>query len=177
MNVVIDASFTGEAAAAITRAFGNWNAERDIGGNCSGVLFLIVPSPPDLSENTALREVPPGYVYVVQDPSPPVGTLLNPPSGGVVVGALITLDDCLTNNDSITGVMAHEIGHAFALEDCLNCPVWSSILAAAYEGPNGDWCNANYGGLGGPRECDNRRLSRDYYCLIAEPSPTPTPSS
>lgn len=33
VNVVIDASFTGEAAAAITRAFGNWNAERGVGGN------------------------------------------------------------------------------------------------------------------------------------------------
>lgn len=33
VNVVIDASFTADAASAISRAFGNWNAARHITGN------------------------------------------------------------------------------------------------------------------------------------------------
>lgn len=175
VHVVIDTSFNAPAFTAISSAFQNWNASNSITSNCSEVEFLN-PTTADLPDDTRMSQVPDGYVYVVQDPTPPVGTLLNPGTGGNVTAALITLDDCLTNPSSITGVVAHEIGHTFALENCDGCPPLSSILAAAYQGPGGDGCNANYGGLGGPTACDNRRLSSEYYCQVAaSPTPTPTP--
>jgi hypothetical protein len=118
-------------------------------------------------------EVPSGAVYLLRRESGPVGTLTEPSGGGVVDKALITFDDCLVNPSSMTGVIAHEIGHTFALANCEwdnGCVALSSIMAPGVAGPGGDNCNAT--GLQGPTRCDDIAVSA-FYCEIAVPTPCP----
>jgi hypothetical protein len=76
----------------------------------------------------------------------------------------------LTNPDTITELLAHEIGHLQALEDCTACPVHSSVMVS-----EGNVQNLNDStGLPGPTNCDIAFVVSavtEYGC----PFPTPTP--
>ena len=170
VKVNIDPTFTQPMRDAIRAAFRNWNLSNGFYSNCSSVTFgepTYEPIPQGgifgvTSRTVMVRRQPPAAAYVQ--------TL---PEGGPVNRALITVGECVVNAGSMTGIVAHELGHTFALANCDPCTPTTTIMNGAYQGPGGDSCNADYRGLGGPTACDNAVI-REFYCVAA---PTPEPES
>ncbi len=95
--------------------------------------------------------------------------------GGRIFTVNMTINSAMTNTDAITEVVAHEIGHTFALTDCNYpvCPLHSSVMES-----NAPVASVNdLIGLSGPNNCDmNAVLSvaTDYNCSPPPPPPPPT---
>jgi len=165
VTVHIDSGFSPEQQQAVRNGFNNWE------GNLMNVTFEfvvdVVPprgSPPPL--NT---------VYVLADPVNRAD-ITNYQTNGRLTSSYMRLGAC-TAPANLEGKTAHETGHQFGLANCDNCTPGSSIMGPAYEGPNGDTCNAYYpGGLSGPRSCDIDTVLDTGVYDPPPPTPTPTPT-
>lgn len=178
LTVNIDPSFSPDLKEAIKAGFRNWEGANGSTGNNSGVKFVRFTE--NLTPSTA-----PGTIQVTRSTQMTVGGQVNPVVGadGYVSRATIFIASCLTDTISMTGTIAHEIGHTFGLENCVTLPCGSgkTIMAAGVSlaGSPDPLCNARFGYgppdspyLLGPTSCDNDRVRQSY----PSPIPTPTPS-
>lgn len=149
---------------AISGAFTTWNYASGMYDNCSGVYFRP-PTYQQIPDNYPIGDIPSLTVVVRQRPEQ-AAYVQREFTSGTVIKALITVGACVNIADSMSGIVAHEIGHTFGLDNCDLCTPLSSIMAQAYQGANNDSCNANYRGLHGPTACDNQ-LIHSYYCAVA----------
>lgn len=102
--------------------------------------------------------------------------------GNKTTSAVTTVDSTMTRTTTITGMMIHEIGHTFGLDDCLDCPHASTYMSTyltdcfCVSHPCDE--NAPFNGmrwgcppLPGPTQCDVDRVNQ----IAGYPTPTPTP--
>jgi hypothetical protein len=172
IRVIIDERFATEPERnAIREALGIWNAAGSLTGNCSGVWFLepsYGPAPNRVEGITTEDTI------VIRRNTTHDANVDARPIGGPPSRALVNVGNCVTNTRTITGIVVHEIGHLFDLENCNTCTVGSTIMNPAYADPNGDTCNADYRIIQ-PTSCDNTVIGMYYCSIAATPTPTPTP--
>lgn len=165
VSVRIDSRFSQPMRDAITDAVRNWNMANGMYDNCSGVYFAA-PTIVTIPDNYGVDDVPSSTMVIRQKPEP-AAYIRTRESNLMVDKALITVGACVNVAGSMRGIVAHEIGHTFALSNCDNCiNALSSIMARAYVGAGGDSCNADYRGLAGPTACDNQIIN-GFYCQVA----------
>lgn len=146
--VRIDSRFSQPMREAIADAVRNWNMANGWFNNCSGIYFAG-PTIATIPDNYGISDVPRLTMVIRQRPEPAANVDYRP-YNLMVDKALITVGACVNDADSMSGIVAHEIGHTFALRNCDGCiNALSSIMARAYVGAGGDSCNADYRGLAG----------------------------
>lgn len=159
----------GVPSAAVDTALQNWNASL-AANTCGSSLTQALAS--------ATRQITMNYGPITPPPNQPNlvtrgQTDLN--TAGIV-GARIssvnmTINNIVTVASAITEVVAHEVGHTFALGDCVRCGIGSSVMET------GDAVASVNSLIGqpGPTICDINALlsiAPDYVCQ-APPPPDP----
>lgn len=158
VRVTISTAFTETERQAIEDAFLAWNGMGAL--NCSGVTFSgfdFSAAPPSTSVYT--------HWVQYQDVNGPAGNT----SISTNPNAVTTLSRAIRKGYTpalpayIRGVMRHEIGHTFFLDNAYSCPQGSTVMYPAA----GDYSNIT--------SCDNNVI-HNVYCPAPSPTPTPTPS-
>lgn len=167
VTVTFSTQFTSTERGEIKQAFLDWNSANI--SNCSGVTFIgfqtSATAPPSGATNVhwvTYSDTAPGAAGYT------VITVGGSPTGGTA-RATTTLYKSIRSNyppDSlppfIKGVMRHEIGHTFYLDNSLDCPQGSTVM---YYVP---------GSYSTITSCDSTVVKR-VYCPTPTPTPTPTP--
>lgn len=164
VTVIIDQRFSPEQQQAVRDGFNNWL------NSGHGVTFSFQVGPvPD-----TITQPPADTTYVLADPVNRADVTAFV-SNGRLGGSYMRLGDC-TTPENLVGKTAHETGHQFGLGNCDTCQPGSTIMGPAYQGPNGDTCNAYYpAGMNGPRDCDFNAVLNSGAFDPPPPTPTPTP--
>jgi hypothetical protein len=168
VTVYIDPQFNDDQFNAVRNAFLTWNLNRTVFGNCSGVTFIGFSrqrrtSYPDLS------------LGVIQRPVEGAEEQLLSSKNGRLNTAEIRVGSCLVELHSLSSVIAHEIGHSFAMKNADGFPSGTTIMAPGQVCT--DKCNARQAGdLAGPNGCDNIKVSSFYTCPTPTPNPDPPPA-
>jgi hypothetical protein len=162
VTVNINPSFSQAQRNALVTAFTNW---QNSSGNSSGVTFSFTySSTPATAVNT----------HQINSQVPSIGGQAE--TGGTAnsgniqrATAFTNIDPRVTNLTALTQVMAHEIGHTFALNDCLDCAAGTSVMTLP------PCCNYNNttAGRSSPSSCDVATANQSY----ATPTPTPEPAA
>lgn len=79
----------------------------------------------------------------------------------ILTWANITVDPLLTNHETLTNAVAHELGHSFGLLDCYSCKARSSVMIK--------FRNVNVSNeMDGPSGCDLAQVKSVYQSLAAQ---------
>jgi len=164
---------------AIINAFAGWQNTNGIPGSASQVAFtfVVTQNPPPAHTEADSYIVHRGDT--ANGASTGFGTSSEDPS--VIRTASTALDPIVTDPQTMTSILAHEIGHTFGLGDCFTCPAGTSIMGnrTCDGSPNRPLCDATgktgtfgtYPGLQGPTDCDNGVLYNEYVCQPTYPAP------
>jgi hypothetical protein len=182
VTVVINSDdFTTAEQEGIKRAFINWTNPGSSYGTCTGVTFIFTTGTVPPTSYSA--DAPKHYVQRATSYMP--GHAISNAIGDTpyLSRIITTINSDVHSPDTIGGTMAHEIGHYFGINHCVNCPTGSSVMAPptycrTNTCPTLD--NLNNGsdndgaGLQGPTSCDAFLVST-IYCPQPEPSPITVP--
>jgi hypothetical protein len=79
----------------------------------------------------------------------------------IIKYAAIHIDPVLMDRETLSNVIAHELGHSFGLLDCYNCAEGSTVMS--------DLKGMNIGnGMTGPTDCDVAAVKKVYLTLAAK---------
>jgi hypothetical protein len=176
---------TSSAQTAVQNAFLAWqNANTNAGVTFVFTTGTAQPSPgQDLNTHYVSRSntPTPGETHIAYTGSPTT-------EGNVTTSAVTNLNTNMTDVNAIRAVMAHEIGHTFGLDDCLDCEQGSTIMSrvvfncfcsAVFCDQVVPYNGAHFGcpPLTGPTDCDatSANGNGNYPAVTPTPTPTPTP--
>jgi len=169
ITVNIDPTFSSTQRQAIITALNNWQNANANTGNCSGVTFN---TPTYDSESLVGSKTL--QVTRVTPPNGGQGETIGISTNGTRRNAIIRIHPQVTNTTALTQVMAHELGHTFALNDCLNCSPGTSVMTLP------PCCNYNNTSAGrtSPSSCDNVSVQNigQYVCPDNGGGPTLCPN-
>jgi len=180
--------FTPAEITCLTRAFNNWNANNGILGNNSGIFFRVGSSVNSVatlnSSNQAISTTLDASFQVNRgqalDRIAPAETYPDSDSSdGRRTAGVAVIDPRVTDCDTLTAFMAHEIGHTMGLghvpgESVTSPPSGSSVMLGT-TCTGGPPCTVNYNsfrGASGPTPCDNGKSQEvgDYFDPVCEPA-------
>lgn len=164
----------GVPAASVQTAVNNWNSAFLLYGFLYGLCYtpafsLTSGSGPSIDLDYAFIESPPGS-YVRGVTSLQSATLV----GDKIFFVQITINTNVTNPDTITETVAHELGHTVALLHCTGCSFHSSVVVAGTPIPQGQDPWSYSVGLPGPTGCDLFAVwtaAADYRCVLSGSCP------
>ena len=79
----------------------------------------------------------------------------------IMTWANIVIDPRLTNPETLTNAVAHELGHSFGLHDCYSCQKRSTVMV--------QFKNVNISNeMNGPSSCDVAQVKAVYETVVAQ---------
>jgi hypothetical protein len=171
-GATIQVTNVGLPANPFTTALLNWNSALN-SRTCSGSPLSGAGFPQPHTMNVFYTSIPPSpdHPNVITRGQTDFSNATF--SAGRLATVTVRINTLVTNPAAITEVFAHEIGHTFALDDCLRCGVGSSVMESGDAAPTVN----DLIGQPGPTPCDIDALlsvATDYHCSPPAGGGTPT---